>query len=112
MYRYEIPSVVKFNKISADLASVERNDLSMDQKYLPHIDQSISEEKFSFEISLKNPNKMAHSRWFATAYCMLRLYIATENTSNTMKLIVAYIMKVYFQYSSQLNANLLRKMKL
>lgn len=55
-------NAVKFNQILIDLPSEDRNYLSTDKKYLLHIYQSISEEKRSSEMALKNPGKMLHSR--------------------------------------------------
>ncbi|CAI9740997.1 Hypothetical predicted protein [Octopus vulgaris] len=46
-------------------------------------------------MALKNSGKMAHARWLTTANRMLWLYVATENPPNTMKSIVAYLIKVY-----------------
>ena len=38
---------------------------------------------------------MAHSRWLTTANHILRLYISTVEPSQTLKIIVKYIMKVH-----------------
>ena len=51
--------------------------------------------KLSEGLVNKNPGKMAHSRWLTTANRILRLYISTDKLSQTLKIIVKYVKKVY-----------------
>ena len=85
-------SVVKFERIPYDLPSVNRDDISTNQKYLYDIHQSVSKGKCFADLALRNPGKMAHSQSLTTAN---HKYVATEFPSEIMKVIVNYIMKVY-----------------
>ena len=46
-------------------------------------------------LQFMSPGKLAHSRWLTTANRILRLYVATEEPSDTLLTITEYIMKVY-----------------
>lgn len=65
--------VVRFEGIPSDLPPVNWEDLSTDQKYLYDIHQSVSKGKCSADLALRNPRKLAHSRWLTTANRVLRL---------------------------------------
>lgn len=88
-------SVVEFEKIPSDLPTVDRNVLSTDQKYLYDIHHAVSSGDCSKDLALRNPGKLAHSRWLTTANRILRLYVSTKLPSESMKTIVQYVMKVY-----------------
>jgi hypothetical protein len=91
----EALSVVEFEPIPTNLPSVDRENLSTDQKYLYDIHLSISEGNCSAEMACKSPGKMSHARWLTTANRILRLYVSTSDPSDTLKSIVLFIMKVY-----------------
>lgn len=42
-----------------------------------------------------NPGTIHHARWLTTANRILRLYVSTSNPSNSLSILVDYIMKVY-----------------
>lgn len=43
----------------------------------------------------KDPGKLAHSRWLTCANRILRLYVGTEKSSENLRELVVFIMKVY-----------------
>lgn len=92
----ELP-VVNFERISSNLPRMnnEEHDLSTDQKYLSEIVQAIESGIVSGSLASKNPGKLSHARWLTTANRILRLYVATENPSDSLSTLVNYIMKVY-----------------
>ena len=47
------------------------------------------------ELALKSPGKISHSRWLTTANRVLRLYASTSEPSESLILIVDFIVKVY-----------------
>lgn len=71
------------------------NDLSTDQKYLWEMCVAVSSRNCPIDLSLKNPGKLAHSRWLTLANRMLRLYVGTESPIENLKTLVQYILKVY-----------------
>lgn len=93
----ETLSVVKFNIIKSNLPKINSKeyDLSTDQKYLLEICQSIELGNVSASLASKNPGKLSHARWLTTANRILRLYVASETPSESLGILVNYIMKVY-----------------
>lgn len=88
--------VVTFLPIENNLPLLENiNDLSTDQKYLLDMCIAVSSGNCSLDLSLRNPGKLAHSRWLTLANCILRLYVATENPTENLKTLAEYIVKVY-----------------
>ncbi|KAF8774155.1 hypothetical protein HNY73_016737 [Argiope bruennichi] len=57
-----------------------KNDLSTDQKYLLDMCIAVSSGNCSLDLSLRNPGKLARSRWLTLANRFLRLYVTTEKT--------------------------------
>ena len=49
----------------------------------------------SLDLSLRNPEKIAHSRSLTLANRVLRLYVATGNPTENLKTLTMYSMKVY-----------------
>ena len=80
--------IIEFERIPSDLPFVDREESSTDQKYLYNIHQSVSKDKCSTDLALRNPGKLAHSRWLTMANHILRLYVSTQNPSETVKVIV------------------------
>ncbi|KAJ8930507.1 hypothetical protein NQ314_016691 [Rhamnusium bicolor] len=80
-----------------NLPKIERKgyDLSTDQRYLLEIVQSIESGSVSASLASRNPGKLSHARWFTTANRILRLYVASENPSESLRILVNYVMKVY-----------------
>ena len=87
--------VINFKPVFFDLLDMSQIDLSTDQQYLDDIHKFVSAGKLSKALANKNPGKMAHSRWLTTANCILRLYVSTVEPSQTLKIIVEHITKVY-----------------
>ena len=87
--------VVNFEPVLFDLLNISETNLSTDQQYLYDIHKSVSAGKLSEGLANKNPGKMAHSRWLTTSNYILRLYVSTDKSSQTLKIIVEYITKVY-----------------
>ena len=72
-----------------------KNDLSTDQKYLMHVCIAVSSGNCSLDLSLRNPEKIAHSRSLILANPVLRLCVATGNSTENLKTLTMYIMKVH-----------------
>lgn len=92
--------VTEFDKIVVDFPSVVAKELSTDQKYLHDMCQAIKIGECSFDLSQRDPGKMAHSRWLTTANRILRLYVGTENPSPNLKTLTEFILKVYARMSN------------
>ena len=71
-----------------------KTDLSTDQKYLMDVCIAVSSENCSLDLSLRNPENIAHSRSLTLANRVLRLYVATGNLTENLKTLTMYIMKV------------------
>lgn len=92
----ELMAIVKFSKIeSEEIVTEEDDNLSTDQKYLLEAFEAVKSGTCPEDLSFRNPGNISHSRWLTTANRLLRLYMATQSPSNTLTLIVQYIMKVY-----------------
>jgi hypothetical protein len=90
----ELP-VVEYRPVETDLPHVDPRDLSTDQRYLYEITQAVSTGDCSRDLSLRNPGALNHSRWLTTANRLLRLYVGSENPSDTLVTIVTFIVRVY-----------------
>ena len=73
---------------------IDGADLSTDQQYLYNMCHAISVGQCSKDLALQKPGPIVHSRWLTTANRLLRLYVATENPSETLRNLVTYVMKV------------------
>jgi len=87
--------VVQFDKIEVEFPQITSTDLSTDQQYLLQMFQAVSSGNCSIDLSMRNPGKMAHSRWLTTANRLLRLYIGTKNPSTNLQILTNFVMKVY-----------------
>ena len=87
--------VVNFKLVPFDLIDMSQIYLNTDQLYLYDIHLSVLAGKLSEGLANKNPGKMAHFQWLTTANRILRLYVSTVEASQTLKIIVEYITKVY-----------------
>ena len=75
--------------------SLDGADLSTDQRYLYHMCHAVSSGQCSPDLALQKPGPIVHSRWLTTANRLLRLYVATEYPSDTLQILVTYVIKVY-----------------
>lgn len=87
--------VVKFEKIEVKLPTIDLYDLSTDQNYLYELCNGISEGTIPSSLSQREPGRMSHARWLTTANRILRLYVATTNSSEELIILTTYIVKVY-----------------
>lgn len=69
--------------------------VTSDQTYLYKMALAIESGICSERLSKYQPGPVYAARWYTTASRILRLYISTQIPSNTMKLIVRYILHVY-----------------
>ncbi|GBM70805.1 hypothetical protein AVEN_142094-1 [Araneus ventricosus] len=92
----ELP-VAPFSSISVENIpdNIDRMVLSNDQQYLYDICLAISRVECYFDLALKKPGSVAHSRWLTTAGRILRLNVATEKPSDNLIILATFIMKVY-----------------
>jgi hypothetical protein len=93
----QLPVSVKFDKIEVNLPEVNLSELSTDQKYLWEITNAVSIGHCPLSLSKKEPGIMNHSRWLTTANRLLRLYIASDDPSDSLKTLAGYVVKVYAQ---------------
>jgi hypothetical protein len=87
--------VVEFKKIECDFPGVNIADLSADQQYLNDICIAVNTGDCSMSLSNREPGKLVMSRWVTLANRVLRLYIATVEPSDTLKIVAEFIMRVY-----------------
>lgn len=76
-------------------AMEEEDELSTDLKYLYKLANAISNGFIPPNLANIKPGPIAHSRWLTKANRLLRLYVTTNKPSKNLKILVAYIMKVY-----------------
>ena len=69
--------------------------LTSDQNYLLHICKAVSTGDCDAGLAERHPGKLHHARWLTAANRILRLYIATSNSLETLQTFVQYIMNVY-----------------
>ncbi|CAH1116385.1 unnamed protein product [Phaedon cochleariae] len=87
--------IVKFEIIEVELCPIDSKELSTDQKYLYEMCLAINSGNVSPQLAEKQPGNMSHSRWLTTANRILRLYVATENVSDSLKILAEFVVKVY-----------------
>lgn len=87
--------IAQFQKIECNFPEIGIDDLSADQKYLKDICIAVCSGHCPVSLSHREPGKLVMSRWITLANRILRLYTATENPSDTLKIISEFIMKVY-----------------
>jgi hypothetical protein len=88
-------SVIEFEKIETELPEITKIELSTDQRYLFDICHAVSTGHCPEDLALKDPGKMAHSRWITTANRILRLYVSTTNPTTQLHMLAEYVAKVY-----------------
>jgi len=91
----QLMPVVAFEKVCADLPTVDLLSLSTDQKYLWEITNAISCGVCSPALAQRQPGTLNHSRWLTTANRVLRLYASTLEPSEQLKALSTYIVRVY-----------------
>ena len=91
----ELLPVIKFKAIEGENISVDKDDLSCDQKYLFDIYKAVISGFCSEDLASRQPGKMNHARWLTTANRILRVYVSTKEPSNDLIDIVTFIKKVY-----------------
>lgn len=97
--------VIEFEPIQSENIIVDKGILSTDQKYLLMIYSAVSSGICPQNLAKMNPGKIHHARWLTTANRILRLYISTVAPSETLKILVQYIMKVYIPVWFQIKCN-------
>lgn len=91
----ETLALTSFTSVPVALPEIDKNDLSADQKYLLDISKAVSSGECPPDLANRSPGTMSHSRWLTTANRILRLYVSTAEPSESFKLLVEYVMKVY-----------------
>lgn len=89
--------VVAFSAIDSDSLANDicADDLSTDQLYLLHICRAVISGECSQDLAAMKPGKIHHARWLTTASRILRLYVATENPSEALKVLATFVVRVY-----------------
>ena len=87
--------IVNFTAVNVDLPEVDLQSLSSDQQYLLDICNAVARGHCPPSLALMSPGKLCHARWLTTANRILRLYVASSEPSDNLRLIVEFIMKVY-----------------
>ena len=59
-------------------------DLSNNQKYLYDISTAVGLCQVSESLTARQPRRILHSRWLITASRLLKLYVSTNNPSDTL----------------------------
>jgi len=92
---------VRFERIEGnvqELLTEVKKDLSADQKFLHDMCQTVAMGECTGGIENRQPGKLSHSRWLTTANRILRLYVATDQSSTTFKnllILAEFVVKVY-----------------
>lgn len=71
------------------------DDLSSDQIYLYNIINTIKSGTVSDNLSWRKPGVLNHARWLTLANRVCRLYIATQNPTDNLRLITHFIVSNY-----------------
>lgn len=87
--------VTNFKSMNCSLPTIDKSELSTDQKYLFLICEAINSGSCSEEVANLNPGNLSNSRWLTKANRICRLYIATENPSFELKLMTQFVLTVY-----------------
>jgi hypothetical protein len=95
LHKCETLNIEEFTPVVVDIPFVNVKDLSTDQKYLFEIHQAISNGNVSENLANRNPGNMSHSRWLTTASRILRLYVGTEDPTDSLLTLTHFIMFVY-----------------
>lgn len=64
---------------------INKNDLSKDKQYLPHIVRAISIGFCNPELADENPGSISYFRWLSCDNRVLRLYVSQISPSTQMK---------------------------
>lgn len=78
-----------------ELSVEELRKLSTDVKYLYEMAHAVSNGACSIYLANIKPGPVSHSRWITRASRLLRVYVATDNPSDNLKVLARYIIKVY-----------------
>lgn len=88
--------VAKYDAVEcSELISIDTSDLRYDQKYLLSMWESVRKGECSEDLASKSPGKLSHARWLTRANRILRTYIAFENPSYELRVLVIFVMRVY-----------------
>lgn len=85
---------VPFNIDITQLAGISHT-FSSDQKYLFDICCAVANAACGADLAKRSSGKLNHARWLTLANRVLRLFVSTAKPTNTLKMIVHYIMAVY-----------------
>ena len=89
--------IVSFSPIEGDLPEMANPipDFSTCQSCLYDICDAVGKGQCTTELPRRDPGSISHSLWLIAANRRLRLCISTDNSSDNLKILVTYIMKVY-----------------
>lgn len=89
--------IVEYNAIDSDLSvnDLYADELSTDQIYLMRICRAVVSGECPQDLAAMKPGKIHHARWITTASRILRLYVATVNPSEALKLLATFVVRVY-----------------
>jgi len=90
--------VVGFEAIESDLTvmdNVTSVELSTDQKYLHAICRAVATGDCPTNVAELTPGHLHHGRWLTTACRILRLYVATVDPSQELRILATFVMRVY-----------------
>ena len=91
---HDLP-VIGFEAIDWSLPNVDVQVLSKDQNYLFRISDAVRSGCCSPDLAVSDLGNLNHSRWLTAANNILRLYISTEELSDSLKLLVTFILTCY-----------------
>jgi hypothetical protein len=91
----ESQPIVEFDPIPAPVINIDIADLSSDQKYMLEIYLAVSRGTVSEDLAKKTPGCLNHARWLTMANRLLRVYVSSEDPSNSLKIIANFVMLVY-----------------
>ncbi|ESN96663.1 hypothetical protein HELRODRAFT_163757 [Helobdella robusta] len=95
---YKNKTTLLFQPLTGHLPDLTKNvvnELSTDQKYLYKICQTVLTGSCSSELANRQPGNLSHSRWLTCANRLFRLYVSTPDPSESLQILVKYVVKVY-----------------
>jgi hypothetical protein len=105
LQKCEAKVIVSFTPIEVPVISIEKTDLSTDQKYMHEMYDAISRGLLSDDLAKRSPGCLNHARWLTTANRILRLYVSSNEPSQSLITLVEFVMLVYIPMWFKIKAN-------
>ena len=105
LQKCETKAVVSFTPIEVPAISIDKADLSTDQKYLLEMYDAVSRGLLSDDLAKRSPGSLNHARWLTTANRILRLYVSINEPSQNLITLVEFVMMAYIPMWFEIKGN-------